>query len=107
MRRRPKIVISAIFVFLVLLGVWIFFSATHGKGDIGVGYTIVRGHFPEPGRIYADRIFVVWVTNTGHSTIGLGLPKYQYLIPDGRVVTDMGSSWNLMSYGTTLSPGGV
>src|SRR5262249_12932643 len=73
-------------------------------GSIHVRFTTERGDFPERGLVVRDKIFVVWVTNTGPSTIFLGRPVAEIKDSGGRVSEDEGAWWNLKSSSTELSP---
>ena len=73
--------------------------------SIHVGFATDRGHFPEPGSVFYDQIFVMWVTNTGPSTIFLGRPVDEIKNSAGRVSEDQGYWWNQKRQGAEVSPG--
>jgi hypothetical protein len=105
MLRRKKIAVGVVIVALLLIGIWLALPGPRGPSGISVGFTTVRGHFPEPGILYADQIIVLWVTNTGNSTVTLNNPFTQFENPDGRLIMDMNTSWNQKGFSVTLSPG--
>jgi hypothetical protein len=105
MRSRYKTMASAALLVLLLLAIWLVTPSRAAQHRIGVGFTTASGHFPEPARLVAHQIFVLWVTNTGRSAISLDLPYVLFEDAAGRLVRDNGDSWNEEAYGATLSPG--
>jgi hypothetical protein len=104
-RRRYMILAMAAIVMLLFLAIWLMLPGRLTQSHIAVGFTTASGHFPEPGRVFADEIVVIWVTNTGRCTITLDEPHVLLHCPDGREIIDSGSSWNQEHYGMDLVPG--
>jgi hypothetical protein len=106
-RRRYKIAASAALVALVLGAIWLMRHVGAARHGLSVAFTTTRGHFPEPAKVVADQIAVMWVTNTGRSPIKLDMPCVQFENAAGRLVRDQGSSWNQKGYSADLPPGSV
>lgn len=105
MRRRHKILLGVAFIALLLFVWWIASIAGPRRQGLSFGLSTARGHFPEPGLIYADHIVVTWVTNTGRFAATLFAPSAQIERAGGTIVTDLGSSWNQQGYELHLPAG--
>ncbi len=107
MRRRIRLLLGAALVALLLCAILLLLHTSSARRGLSVGFTTARGHFPEPGLIYDDHIRITWVTNTGHFTLTLENPRVQYENEQGRLVLDMGGSWDQKGYQIVLPPRGV
>jgi hypothetical protein len=89
MRRHRKILLGVSFTVLLLVLLWLGSNAGPRRQGLSFGLTTVRGHFPEPGAVYADHLIVTWVTNTSLFAATLFAPSAQIELASGTITTDL------------------